>query len=277
MDNSKVVEINDLKFSYPDGKKALCGICFHICRGEAVGIVGPNGAGKSTLLLHLNGILRNQTPLEINKHDKPSVIEQGFTETQAFPISNGEKDKISVRILGMEMKQENLPKIRSKVGLVFQDPDNQLFMPTVFEDVAYGPLNMGMNKDQVLRSVDKALEQVDMAGSDKRLSHHLSFGEKKRVSIATVLSMDMEILALDEPTSNLDPLHRRGLINFLNRLAVTKIIASHDLDMILETCQRVILLDQGRIFADGLTERVLGDKKLLEQHSLEVPFRLQKH
>ncbi|HEX7319243.1 MAG TPA: ATP-binding cassette domain-containing protein [bacterium] len=253
--NTKVIEINDLGFSYPDGKKALCGVSFHVCRGEALGIVGPNGAGKSTLLLHLNGILMNQK-------DKTDQTDK--------------KDQIGVKILGLEMKQENLPKIRSKVGLVFQDPDNQLFMPTVFEDVAYGPLNMGMTRDHVLNSVERALEQVDMAGSDKRLSHHLSFGEKKRVSIATVLSMDAEILALDEPTSNLDPKHRRGLIDFLNRLTVTKIIASHDLDMILETCQRVILIDQGRIITDGLTEHVLGDKELLEQHNLEVPYQLQK-
>jgi cobalt/nickel transport system ATP-binding protein len=249
MDNSKIIEINDLKFSYPDGKKALCGVSFHVCRGEALGIVGPNGAGKSTLLLHLNGIFRNPKD-EISQ-----------------------KDKIPVRVLGLAVKQENLPKIRSSVGLVFQDPDNQLFMPTVFEDVAYGPLNMGMNRDQVLNRVGRALDQVDMAGSGSRLSHHLSFGEKKRVSIATVLSMDTEILVLDEPTSNLDPKHRRGLINFLNRLKVTKIIASHDLDMILQTCRRVILLDQGRIIADGPAEQILGDKKLLERHDLEVPYR----
>jgi cobalt/nickel transport system ATP-binding protein len=239
-----VIEIKGLNYCYPDGTSALKDICFKVGRGEKLGIVGPNGAGKSTLLLHLNGIIM---------------------------------DSRSVRILGLEMKPENLPRIRSKVGLVFQDPDNQLFMPTVFEDVAYGPLNMGLDKTHVQENVENALKQVDMSGYENRLSHHLSFGEKKRVSIATVMSMDTEILVLDEPTSNLDPKHRRGLINFLNRQEVTQIIASHDLDMILETCQRLILLDKGMIIADGSSKKILGDKELLEKHDLEIPYRLIKH
>ncbi len=238
-----VIEIKDLNYAYPDGTRALRGVSFNVTRGESLGIVGPNGAGKSTLLLHFNGIIM---------------------------------DSRSVKILGLEVKQENLPRIRSKVGLVFQDPDNQLFMPTVFEDVAYGPLNMGLDEDRVRGNVEKALTQVDMSGHAKRLSHHLSFGEKKRVSIATVLSMDAEILVLDEPTSNLDPKHRRGLINFLNRQEVTRIIASHDLDMVLETCQRVILLDRGSIVAGGPSKKILGDKEMLEKHDLEVPCLLKK-
>ncbi len=230
----KVIEMFKLNYTYPDGTRALRGITFNVKRGEKVGIVGPNGAGKSTLLLHLNGIIMNS----------------------------------GVRVLGLELKRENLPMIRSKVGLVFQDPDNQLFMPTVFEDVAYGPLNMGLDKEQVLRKVDEALKQVDMSTFAGRLSHHLSFGEKKRVSIATVLSMDTEILVLDEPTSNLDPKHRRGLIEFLNQQAITMIIASHDREMILETCQRVILLDKGYIAADGPSGEILNNKELLEKHDL---------
>jgi cobalt/nickel transport system ATP-binding protein len=237
-----IIEIKDLNYSYPDGTPALKDISFNITRGETLGIVGPNGAGKSTLLLHFNGILMDRT---------------------------------SVKILGLEVNQANLRMIRSKVGLVFQDPDNQLFMPTVHEDVAYGPLNMGFDRDEVERRVSRALEQVDLRDAAPRLSHHLSFGEKKRVSIATVLSMDTEILVLDEPTSNLDPRHRRELIKLLNRLSVTKIIAAHDLDMILETCRRVILIDRGRLVADGEPTEILGDQELMEKHDLEVPYRLR--
>lgn len=239
---AKVIEIKNLNYAYPDGSKALCDVSFDVAEGEMVGIIGPNGAGKSTLLLHLNGILIN---------------------------------KSSIRVLGLEMKQENLRRIRNKVGLVFQDPDNQLFMPTVFEDVAFGPINMGLTKEQVENSVKDALTQVDMTDFIHRMSHHLSFGEKKRVSIATVLAMDMKILVLDEPTSNLDPRHRRELINLLNRLNVTKIIATHDLDMVLETCRRVILVDQGRVVADSSAEKILSSNELLEAHGLEMPLRLQ--
>jgi cobalt/nickel transport system ATP-binding protein len=237
-----VIEIKNLNYSYPDGTPALKDISFNMTRGETLGIVGPNGAGKSTLLLHFNGILMDQA---------------------------------SVKILGLEVHPANLRMIRSKVGLVFQDPDNQLFMPTVFEDVAYGPMNMGLNKADVELRVRKALAQVDMQEAASRFSHHLSYGEKKRVSIATVLSMDTEILVLDEPTSNLDPRHRRNLINLLNRLNVTKIIATHDLDMVLDTCHRVILLDRGRVVADGDPQEILGNKELMEKHDLEVPYRLR--
>jgi cobalt/nickel transport system ATP-binding protein len=239
---NRVIEITKLNYSYPDGTRALHDISFEVNEGESLGIIGPNGAGKSTLLLHLNGILMN---------------------------------KGSIRVFGTEVKEENLRTIRSRVGLIFQDPDNQLFMPTVFEDVAFGPLNMGLGKDEVKANVKKALDLVDMTGAIHRLSHHLSFGEKKRVSIATVLAMDAEILVLDEPTSNLDPRHRRKLIEFLDRLEVTKIIATHDLDMVLEACQRVILIDQGQIVAEGKTRDILSNEDLLELHGLEVPLRLQ--
>ena len=234
----KAIEIKGLNYSYPDGVAALRAIDLDISEGESIGIIGPNGAGKSTLLLHMNGILRGEG---------------------------------TVRVFGLEMKDENLDKIRSKVGLVFQDPESQLFMPTVSDDVAFGPVNMDMRRDEVKAQVEKALEEVDMSGSEKRAAHHMSFGEKKRISIATVLSMEPRILVFDEPTSNLDPKHRRALIDLLKRLKPTKVVASHDLDMVMEICSRVILLDRGRIAAAGNTPDILGDKGLLEAHSLELP------
>ena len=233
----KVIEIKNLNYTYPDGTEALKSINLDIFAGESLGIIGPNGAGKSTLLLHLNGIL---------------------------------KDKGQIKILDLEISEQNLPLIRSKVGLVFQDPDNQLFMPTVFDDVSFGPLNMGLAKQEVISCVQSALKEVDMLDSIKRTSHHLSFGEKKRISLATVLSMHPEILVLDEPSSNLDPKHRRQFINLLKKLNITKIIATHDLDLIAETCLRVALLDKGKIVAVGDTIDILMNKNLLETHSLEM-------
>ncbi len=234
----KIIEIKGLHYSYPDGVAALRAIDLDVFEGESIGVIGPNGAGKSTLLLHLNGILR------------------------------GEGD---VRVFGLEMRDENLKKIRSKIGLVFQDPESQLFMPTVFDDVAFGPINMEMPQAKVGEQVAKALREVDMTGSEKRAAHHMSFGEKKRVSIATVLSMEPRVLVFDEPTGNLDPKHRRSLINLLKRLKPTKVIATHDLDMVAEACSRVILLDKGEIAASGNTADILKDKRLLEAHSLELP------
>ena len=239
----KIIEIKDLHYSYPDGVAALRAVDLDIFEGESIGVIGPNGAGKSTLLLHLNGILTGQG---------------------------------SVKVFGLEMKGENLKKIRSKVGLVFQDPESQLFMPTVFDDVAFGPINMDMPKEKVGEQVAKALRGVDMTGSEKRAAHHMSFGEKKRVSIATVLSMEPRVLVFDEPTSNLDPKHRRSLINLLKRLKPTKVIATHDLDMVAEACSRVILLDKGEIAASGYTAEILKDKRLLEAHSLELPPSFSK-
>jgi len=237
----RVIEIKNLTYSYPDGTDALRGINLEVFEGEILGIIGPNRAGKSTLLLHLNGILRGK----------------GY-----------------IRILGLDISDGNLKKIRSKVGMVFQDPDNQLFMPTVFEDVAFGPLNMGLPKHEVQKAVTEALQKVDMLDSMKRISHHLSFGEKRRISIATVLSMKPEILVLDEPSSNMDPKHRRDLINFLKGLEITRIIATHDLDMVLDICNRVALIDKNTIVADGDVLDILSDKDLMEAHNLEVPYRI---
>ncbi|MCU0650957.1 MAG: energy-coupling factor ABC transporter ATP-binding protein [Candidatus Omnitrophica bacterium] len=238
-----VVELKGVNFTYPDGTCALAGVDLCVMAGQTLGLIGPNGAGKSTLLLHLNGILKQSGQVFID---------------------------------GTATDDRNLPVIRSKVGLVFQDPDAQLFMPTVFDDVAFGPINMGLNKDAVQEVVIKALELVDMLPAMKRSSHHLSFGEKKRISIATVLSMNPKILVLDEPTSNLDPRHRRELIDLLKELPVTKIIATHDLEFVIEICGRVAVLDRGRIVAHSDSLSVLSDKSLLESHGLEVPHSLRR-
>lgn len=236
--NNKIIEIRNLDYSYPDRTRALNNVSLDIFRGESVGIIGPNGAGKSTFLLHMNGVLNG----------------------------NG-----SVRIFGLKPEEKNLAGIRRKVGLVFQDSDDQLFMPTVFDDVAFGPLNLDMNEREVRRSVDEALKRVDMMAFVDKTPHHLSVGEKRRVSIATALSMGPELLLLDEPSSNLDPHTRRNLINFLREFEITKIIASHDLDLVLNVCKRVVLLNKGEIIADGDAREILRDKPLLESHKLEAP------
>jgi cobalt/nickel transport system ATP-binding protein len=230
------IRIDKLSFSYPDGHQALAEVSLVIGRGESVGIAGPNGAGKSTLLLHLNGILRS--------------------------------DNGAVRVLGRPVDDKHLRWIRSKVGLVFQDPDDQLFSPTVFDDVAFGPINMGYTASEVKEAVAKALDWVGMKGCEERSCHHLSFGEKKRVSLATVLAMDPEILVLDEPTSNLDPAGKWALVSLLKKLEVTKIVATHDLEMMRALCQRIIILDQGRVVAEGPAEKILADRELLTAHGL---------
>ena len=238
----KIIRVRNLEYVYPDGTKALKGIDLDVFRGESVGLIGPNGAGKSTLLLHLNGIIRGR---------------QG-----------------SVEVLGMKVEEKNLIKIRQKVAIVFQEPDDQLFMPTVFDDVAFGPINAGYSEENVREKVKEALEGIRMEGYEKRCSHHLSFGEKKRISLATVLSMQPEILILDEPTSNLDPRARRHLMELLKNFSLTKIVAGHDLELILAICQRVILLDEGKIVANGDARGILSDKSLMESHGLELPLSL---
>jgi len=234
----EIIELRDLSFRYPDGQLALDGIALTVRQGEAVALIGPNGAGKSTLLLHLNGILR----------------------------SDG-----AVRVLSRTVDDKSLKWVRSKVGVVFQNPDDQLFSPTVFEDVAFGPLNMGLSEAEVRESVARALRWVGMTGYEQRSCHHLSYGERKRIAIATVLSMSPEVLALDEPTSNLDPRSKWGLIALLRSLPMTKLIASHDMDLIRGVCQRAVILDQGKLVADGVTGRILEDVRLLREHGLAPP------
>jgi len=235
----KAIEISHLDYSYPDGTRALADITLDVLEGETLGLIGSNGAGKSTLLLHLNGILQGSHP---------------------------------VRILGIPVNKGNLSFIRSQVGMVFQDPDHQLFMPTVFDDVSFGPVNMGMKTEEVNASVREALAEVDVLPLAGRSSHHLSVGEKRRVSIATVLSMKPGMIVLDEPSSNLDPRHRRELIELLNRLRMTKIIATHDLPLVWETCDRVALMDGGRICDIGETRAILSDEILMEAHDFQMPF-----
>lgn len=233
-----VLSIENLYFHYPDGHVALQGVSLKLCDGDKVALVGPNGAGKSTLMLHLNGILAGEGDLSI---------------------------------AGMRIEHDNLPAIRAMVGLVFQSPDDQLFSPTVFEDVAFGPLHMGLPEDEVRARVDEALEMVHMCDYRDRLSHHLSVGEKKRIAIATVLSMRPQILVLDEPSAGLDPRARRGLINLLRDLPITMLVSSHDLLMVRELFPRMVIMDEGQIVADGTTADLMGDEALLEAHGLEKP------
>ncbi|MEA3351484.1 MAG: ABC transporter ATP-binding protein [Chloroflexota bacterium] len=236
--NGTILSVDNLTFSYPDGHTALREISLPIKRGEKVALVGPNGAGKSTLMLHFNGLLQG------NGH---------------------------IQVAGMPVKKENLAFIRAAVGMVFQNPDDQLFSPTVFEDVAFGPLHMGLPEAEVRARVDTALEQVGMKPYAQRLSHHLSSGEKKRISIATVLAMRPKILALDEPSAGLDPRARRSLIELLDQMPLTMVIATHDIRMVDELLPRMVVMDQGRIIADGPTDELLSDQELLETHGLEQP------
>ncbi|MFZ5902314.1 MAG: energy-coupling factor ABC transporter ATP-binding protein [Chloroflexota bacterium] len=231
-----VVQVRDLHFTYPDGHEALRGVSLNLCQGEKVALVGPNGAGKSTLMLHLNGILEGR----------------------------GE-----VKVGNLRLTREDLPVVRAMVGLVFQNPDDQLFSPTVFEDVAFGPLHMGLPEDEVRARVAAALEAVRMSAYAERLSHHLSVGEKKRIAIATVLSMQPSILVLDEPSAGLDPRARRTLINLLRELPITMLVSTHDMLMVKELFPRMVVMDEGLIVADGPTAEILDNQELLEAHGLE--------
>jgi cobalt/nickel transport system ATP-binding protein len=232
------IEIDNLSFAYPDGHSALRQVSMHIQPGEKVALVGPNGAGKSTLVLHLNGILMGQG---------------------------------SLCVAGLPVIKENLGKVRARVGLVFQNPDDQLFSPTVYDDVAFGPLYQGFAPKQVRQLVDEALRVVNMSDYAQRVSHHLSTGEKKKIAIATVLSMKPEVLVLDEPTAGLDPRARRSLIHLLDELPITMLVSTHDLHMVREIFPRMIIMDEGRIVADGSTCDLMADEALLNAHGLEKP------
>ena len=240
------IEVRDLRFHYGEGTPALRGVSFSIAEGECVGLIGPNGAGKSTLLLHLNGLL-------------PETLRGGS------PVSVG----------GMALSPDTLPEIRRRVGLLFQDPNDQLFCPTVFEDVAFGPQQLGLGAGQVEARVKAALATAGISGFEDRAPHHLSAGEKRRVCLAGVLACEPSILVLDEPTSSLDPRGRRELKELLRTIPITKLVATHDLDLVVELCSRVIVLDAGAIVAEGPTVDVLSDEALMLRHSLERPHALR--
>lgn len=235
LDRGTAIRVQGLTYRYPDGTPALNDVDLSVAVGESVAVLGPNGAGKSTLMLHLNGILTGVGHIEV---------------------------------MGIEVKSKNLQQVRSLVGLVFQDPDDQLFSPTVREDVAFGPLNQRLDGELVDLAVERALRLVGMEGALERSPFHMSFGEKKRIALATVLAMDPEILVLDEPASNLDPRGRREFIDLLGSLKATMLIVTHDLEMARAICDRAVIMDGGRIVADGRIETVLADRELLEQSGL---------
>ncbi|OQY07571.1 MAG: cobalt ABC transporter ATP-binding protein [Planctomycetales bacterium 4572_13] len=238
-----IVQTNDLHFTYPDGTIGLAGVSFRITHGESVALVGANGAGKSTLLMHLNGCL---------------LTMRGSVQVGDLPVT-----------------KKTCAAIRRSIGMVFQDSDDQLFMPTVFEDVAFGPMNLGLSAEEVEPVVIQALERVDATHLKDRPPYKLSAGEKRRVAIAAVLAMSPDILVMDEPSSSLDPRTRRELIELLQTFKHTKIIATHDLDLALELCPRTIVLGRGRVLADGPTADIFADDDLLAQSRLEKPLSMQ--
>lgn len=237
------LRFDDVHYRYPNGYEALCGVSFCITHGEKVALVGANGAGKSTLLLHTNGLL---------------IPSQG-----------------EVVMGGIKLTRRTLPLVRQSVGLVFQDSDNQLFMPTVEEDVAFGPSNMRLEPEEIRRRVTEAFDAVGALHLRGASPFRLSGGQKKRVAIATVLSMEPSVLVMDEPTSNLDPRARRQIIDLIRRFGHTTLIATHDMEMVLDLCDRTIVMKQGRIVADGSTRHVFGDLALLEECGLEQPCELR--
>ena len=242
------IEVGQLTYTYPGGTDALQGISLTVQQGECVALIGPNGSGKSTLLLHLNGVLPEQL--------------------QGDP---------RIHIMGEPLTSTTVSRIRRTVGLLFQDPDDQLFCPTVYEDVAFGPQQFGIPESEVRESVKQTLKDVGLEGFENRSPHHLSGGEKQRVCLAGILACQPQVLVLDEPTSNLDPRGKRELKVLLKSIPVTKVIASHDLEMVLDLCSRAYLMDGGRIVASGSTVDLLSDEDLMLRHGLEKPHSLLHH
>jgi len=242
---SKYLKINNLSYSYPDGHEALKDISFSIQKRESIAILGPNGAGKTTLILHLNGILGNLSG--------------------------------KIEVDGLKYTTENIAKIRETVGVVFQDPDDQLFMPTVIEDVMFGPKNFGYSNEDAEKNAIEALRMVGMDDFQDRAPHHLSFGQKRKIAIATVLASKPKLLVLDEPASNLDPASRRDLIEILKNLNISIILVTHDLPMALEICERSLILNEGEIKEDSQTKIILQNEKTMKENRLELPFGFALH
>ncbi|MFL6271668.1 MAG: energy-coupling factor ABC transporter ATP-binding protein [Actinomycetes bacterium] len=236
---SCAIHARDLRFTYPNGVQGLDGLDLHIAHGERVAVLGPNGAGKTTLMLHLNALLTGKGELEV---------------------------------AGLRVGHDDVRDLRARVGLIFQDPDDQLFMPTVAEDVAFGPANLGLRGPQLETRVKGALAAVGMEGQADRPPHHLSFGQRRRVAVATVLAMEPEILVLDEPSSNLDPASRRELAEIVTGLDITILMVTHDLPYALQLCPRALIMNGGTITADGPTAELLADAELLAANRLELPF-----
>jgi cobalt/nickel transport system ATP-binding protein len=239
------LDVRGLRFRYADGTDALHDVSFHVAEGERVALVGPNGAGKSTLLLHLNGLLPERPPRE------PAV-----------------------RVFNVPVTRDTLPEIRARVGFLFQDPDDQLFCATVWEDVAFGPRQRGLPDDRVAELAASSLAAMGLTGFDDRPPHRLSRGEKQRVCLAGLLACEPKVLVLDEPTTHLDPRGRRELCELLGTLPVAQVVATHDLELAVRLCARAILLDGGRIVAEGPTAEILGDEALMQAHGLEKPHVL---
>jgi len=240
-----ILELADVRYRYPTGQEALRGVTLSVAAGERVGLVGPNGAGKSTLVLAMAGFL-------------------------------GAAVEGHIRVAGHTLGEATARDVRRHLGLVFADPDDQLFMPRVGEDVAFGPLAMGLPEEEVHARVHEALKAVDLEGFESRMPQHLSDGEKRRAALATVLAMRPQVLVLDEPTANLDPRGRRRLMEWMKGLAGTLLLVGHDLDLILEVCGRTVLLEAGRVAADGPSQKVLRDRALLEAHGLELPISVAR-
>lgn len=261
-----ILKIEHLSYHYPNGRLALSDVSLSVGIGETVGIVGPNGAGKTTLLLHLNGLLATASR---------RVAERRPAASNGADVAGMPQAAHAVEVLGMPVVAANFGEVRRIVGFLFQDPDDQLFCSTVLEDVAFGPLNLGFPKHEVRRRVSESLAAVGLAGFEDRSPRELSFGERRRVALAGVLACEPNLLALDEPSSNLDPRARRGLIEILKQCAAAQVIASHDLELILDLCSRVVVLDQGRLCADGPARQILADERLMLAHGLEVPLSIR--
>ena len=237
-----MIEFKNVNFSYENGIQILKDINFKIEEGETIGLIGCNGAGKSTLMKVLLGLLPHE-----------GIITVG----------------------DLELNKKNLEEVRRKLGFVLQDSDNQMFMPTVYEDMMFGPLNYGHSKEEAEARVDQVLEELNLTYLKHKYNHKISGGEKRMAAIATILTMRPKVMLMDEPSTALDPENRRRVINAINKLDITQVIASHDLDMILDTCERVILMHDGEIIADGPVEEILTDRELLETNHMELPFKLQ--